>query len=150
MTALYICYQSIREPLTATQVIAYLEGLAAAGHTMLLLTFERAAMDSADRSAHAARLQAHGIHWHSLRYHKRPSAPATAWDICMGVLYGLWLARRQKIDLYHARAHVAGLMGLILKTLTGARLLFDVRGLLAEEYADDQREIIKKLRKSLN
>lgn len=136
MTALYICYQSIREPLTETQVVAYLEGLAAAGHTMLLLTFERAAMNQAEGRAHRGRLLSKGIHWRWLRYHKRPTAPATAWDIATGVLYGLWLARRQKIDLYHARAHVAGLMGLILKTLTGARLLFDVRGLLAEEYAD--------------
>jgi glycosyltransferase involved in cell wall biosynthesis len=136
MTALYICYQSIREPLTETQVVAYLEGLAAAGHSMLLLTFERTAMGAAERRAQAGRLLRKGIHWRWLRYHKRPTAPATAWDISMGVLYGLWLARRRKIDLYHARAHVAGLMGLILKTLTGARLLFDVRGLLAEEYAD--------------
>ena len=136
MTALYICYQSIREPLTETQVVAYLAGLAAAGHTILLLTFEPTAMRAADRHAQAARLLSKGIRWHWLRYHKRPTGPATAWDISMGVLYGLWLARRHKIDLYHARAHVAGLMGLILKTLTGARLLFDVRGLLAEEYAD--------------
>ncbi len=136
MTALYICYQSIREPLTETQVVAYLEGLAAAGHTMLLLTFERSAMNAAERRAQAGRLRSKGIHWRWLRYHRHPTVPATAWDISMGVFYGLWLARRQKIDLYHARAHVAGLMGLILKTLTGARLLFDVRGLLAEEYAD--------------
>lgn len=136
MTALYLCYQSIREPLTETQVIAYLEGLAAAGHNMLLLTFERAAIDSAEGRTLADHLLNKGIRWHWLRYHKRPTAPATAWDIYTGVLYGLWLARRQKIDLFHARAHVAGLMGLILRTLTGARLLFDVRGLLAEEYAD--------------
>ena len=31
MTALYICYQSIREPLTETQVVAYLKGLAGGG-----------------------------------------------------------------------------------------------------------------------
>jgi hypothetical protein len=136
MTALYICYQSIREPLTETQVVAYLAGLARAKHTMLLLTFERAAMEPAERRTHSQRLLSKGIHWYWLRYHKRPTAPATAWDIWMGVVYGLWLARKQKIDLFHARAHVAGLMGLILKTLTGTRLLFDVRGLLAEEYAD--------------
>jgi glycosyltransferase involved in cell wall biosynthesis len=136
MTALYICYQSIQEPLTETQVVAYLEGLAAAGHTMLLLSFEGGAMTPAEKRAHSERLLCRGIHWHWLRYHKRPTAPATAFDIGMGVLYGLWLARRQKIDLFHARSHVAGLMGLLLKILTGARLLFDIRGLLAEEYAD--------------
>jgi glycosyltransferase involved in cell wall biosynthesis len=136
VTTLYICYQSIREPLTETQVVAYLSGLARAGHAMLLLTFERVPMEPTQRHAQSARLLSKGIHWHSLRYHKRPTAPATAWDICSGVIYGLWLARWRKIDLLHARAHVAGLMGLILKALTGAHLLFDIRGLLAEEYAD--------------
>jgi glycosyltransferase involved in cell wall biosynthesis len=136
MTALYICYQSIREPLTETQAVAYLAGLARAKHSMLLLTFERAAMDSAERRTHSRRLLSKGIRWHWLRYHQRPTALATAWDIGMGVVYGLWLARKRKIDLFHARAHVAGLIGLILKALTGAGLLFDVRGLLAEEYAD--------------
>jgi glycosyltransferase involved in cell wall biosynthesis len=136
VTVLYICYQSIRDPLTETQVVAYLSGLARTEHTMLLLTFERVPMESAQRRAQVGRLLSKGIHWHSLRYHKRPTAPATAWDICSGVVYGLWLARWRKIDLLHARAHVAGLMGLILKALTGARLLFDIRGLLADEYAD--------------
>ena len=136
MTALYICYQSVQEPLTETQVVAYLEGLATAGHRILLLSFERAAMTAAEASAHRDRLRSRGIDWHWLRYHQRPTAPATAFDICQGVVYGLWLARRQEIDLFHARSHVACVMGLLLKTLTGARLLFDIRGLLAEEYAD--------------
>lgn len=39
-SVLYICYQSIAEPLTQTQVVAYLEGLVLVGYQVILLTFE--------------------------------------------------------------------------------------------------------------
>ena len=136
MTALYICYQSIAEPLTETQVIAYLEGLANAGHTLLLLTFEPAAIEHEKFCDMQNRLRAQGIEWHWLRYHKRPTLPATAWDILTGVARGFRLIRKRKINIVHARSHVPGLMGVVLKRLTGVRLLFDVRGLMAEEYVD--------------
>jgi glycosyltransferase involved in cell wall biosynthesis len=136
MTALYLCYQSVREPLTRTQVVAYLEGLAAAGHRIVLLTFEPVRLGGDERRRLRADLRGLGIHWHHLRYHKRPTVPATAWDMGMGVLFGLLLAARYRVRLIHARSHVPGVMGLALTRLTGARLLFDVRGLLAEEYVD--------------
>ncbi|ETW94745.1 MAG: hypothetical protein ETSY1_33565 [Candidatus Entotheonella factor] len=43
---------------------------------------------------------------------------------------------RHQIRLVHARSHVATAMGLLVKGVLGCKLLFDVRGLLAEEYAD--------------
>jgi glycosyltransferase involved in cell wall biosynthesis len=136
MASLYICYQSIRDPLSQTQVVAYLEGLCAAGYRVVLLTFEPQPLS---RDAHAEieqQLAGKGITWTWLRYHKRPTVPATAWDIFMGVLFGWRLIRQHKLRLVHARSHVAGVMALALKRLTGVRLLFDLRGLMAEEYAD--------------
>jgi glycosyltransferase involved in cell wall biosynthesis len=138
MTVLYICYQSIEEPLTRTQVAAYLEGLSAAGHEIVLLTFEGIAI-SREREAQIrgdmARLR---IEWRWLRYHKRPTLPATAFDTTAGIVYGFWLSRKRNVRLIHARSHVPGVMALVLACLTGASFLFDVRGLLAEEYADSQ------------
>lgn len=40
MTTLYLCYQSLLDPLTCSQVVAYLEGLARAGYRPILVTFE--------------------------------------------------------------------------------------------------------------
>ena len=136
MNSLYICYQSAFEPLTRTQVVAYLEGLARDGHGIVLLTFEPRPPNAGEAGAWREALRAVGIEWYWLRYHKRPTAPATAWDVLAGVATGLRLIRRHRIDLVHARVHVPGLMGLILKRLTGVKLLFDVRGLMAEEYVD--------------
>jgi len=136
MTSLYLCYQSITEPLTQTQVIAYLEGLTKAGYGMVLLTFEPHTLSRQEAATHRERLAKKGITWYWLPYHKRPTAPATAWDIASGIALGLRLIRRHGVRLLHARGHVPGVMALALKRLTGARFLFDIRGYMAEEYVD--------------
>jgi glycosyltransferase involved in cell wall biosynthesis len=126
----------IRDPLTQTQVVAYLEGLAQAGYRIVLLTFEPSRLAGAEVRRWRALLAAKGVIWHWLRYHKRPTVPATAWDVLAGVVTGLRLARRYSVDFLHVRNHVPGLMALALKRLTGAKLLFDLRGFMAEEYVD--------------
>ena len=79
--SLYICYFGVREPLVQTQVIPYLRELVKGGHEMSLLTFETVT----DREAGIkAGLSEHGIEWHRLKYHKRFSVLATAWDIFEG------------------------------------------------------------------
>lgn len=136
MTALYLSYQSLLEPLTQTQGVAYLEGLARAGYQVVLLTFEPRWLGRDEVCAWRPRLGDKGIVWRWCRYHKRPSVPTTAWDVMTGTLAGLWPIRRFGVRLVHARAHVAGVMELLLKWTMGTKLLFDVHGLMAEENVD--------------
>lgn len=136
MRTLYICYLPLTEPLVETQVVTYLAGLAAAGHDVHLLTFESERRPPAEVEADAARLSTIGISWHRLRYHKRLSLLATAWDVVCGTAVSWWLVRRRRIDVLHARNHVPAAMALAVRAVTRARIVFDVRGLMAEEYAD--------------
>ena len=137
ITSLYICYQSVLEPLTQTQVVAYLQGLAAAGHRILLLTYETKPLTADQQRDVKQNLASKGIHeWYYLTYHKRPTLLATLWDMVVGVWCALRLVRKHGVTLVHARSHVPGVIGLWVKKLTGVKLLFDLRGLLAEEYAD--------------
>jgi glycosyltransferase involved in cell wall biosynthesis len=136
MTSLYLCYLGLTDPLTQTQVVAYLEGLARAGYRIVLLTFEPRPLGPSEADAWRRRLASKGITWHTLPYHKRPTVPATSWDILRGVEAGLRLVRRYRVRLLHARGYVPGVMALALQRLTGARLLLDVRGFMAEEYVD--------------
>ena len=138
LRSLYICYLSLEDPLVETQVVAYLEGLARRGHTIHLLTYEPRL--SAERKRRLrADLARRGIAWHSLRYHKRPSLPATVYDALVGALVAARLVRRHRLDAIHARSHVPAATGLIVRRLTGCRLIFDIRGLLADEYVDAGR-----------
>ena len=139
MNALYVCYLSLDDPLTHTQVVAYLEGLARRGHEIHLLTYEHGRLTRARRRRIREALSARGIRWHGLRYHRRPSLPATVGDALAGVALSVWLIRRHGIDVIHARTHVPAAAGLLTRRLTGARLVFDIRGLMAEEYEDAGR-----------
>lgn len=136
--SLYICYLSLEDPLAHSQVIAYLEGLAARGHRIHLLTFEPE-LDEQHRRQLEDDLARRGIEWHVRRYHKRPSLPATIYDALVGALTAARLVRRHKLDVIHARSHVPAASALIARRLTGARFVFDMRGLMAEEYADAGR-----------
>jgi glycosyltransferase involved in cell wall biosynthesis len=134
--ALYICYYHIDEPLVQTQVVTYVRELAARGYDMHLLTFERTRPSRAQADHIRAELAAAGIRWHWLRYHKRPSLPATLYDIAAGTLAALVICLRYRICLVHARSHVPAAMASALRVLLGRTFLFDVRGLLADEYSD--------------
>lgn len=135
--ALYISYDGMLEPLGQSQVIAYLERLADEVR-FHLVSFEKPAdwNDHAKRSVVAARLASAGIAWHPLRYHKRPTAPATSFDIVQGIAVACWLALRHRIRIVHARSYVAGVIALAVKRVTGARFLFDIRGFWADERTD--------------
>lgn len=133
--SLYLCYFGLREPLVQTQVLPYLRELVRGGVSMSLLTFE-AEPKGAWAAEWRERLQREGIDWHMLRYHKRPTLPATLFDILAGAWCAARIVRRRGVNLLHARSHVGAAIGAAAKRLTGARLLFDIRGFLPEEYVD--------------
>ncbi len=137
MRTLYLCYLSVLEALTQSQVIPYLTLLARRGVEVHLLTFEPNPRGNREAiAARGAALAAGGIRLHTLSYHKRPSLPATAYDVLRGILRGWRLVRAHGIQVVHARSHVPAAMALALKGLAGVRMVFDIRGLMAEEYVD--------------
>jgi hypothetical protein len=138
LRSLYVCYLSLEDPLVHTQVVAYLAGLSAAGHTVHLLTFDPELPEEM-RGAFAEQLGAQGIAWHSLRYHKRPSVPATIYDAFAGAAAAARIVRRHRLEAIHARNHVPLATALMVRRLAGCRLIFDIRGLMADEYADAGR-----------
>ncbi|HUS09853.1 MAG TPA: glycosyltransferase [Pyrinomonadaceae bacterium] len=139
MKTLYLCYFGLREPLVRTQVLPYLRELAAAEVEVYLLTFEprmRERWTAQTLAEEQASLQREGIKWSALPYHKRPSVPATFYDILAGTRAALRLVRQQGIDVLHARAHIPLAMALLAIRFQKCKLIFDIRGLMAEEYAD--------------
>src|SRR5438552_8744621 len=137
---LYISYNGMLEPLGQSQVIPYLKELSRVGVQFTLLSFERSQAFTAEGVEMCAALRrelaANGIDWHWLRYHKTPSLPATGYDVRAGIRYGSRLVRRKQIEMVHARSHIPAAIALRLKRRFGVKMIFDVRGLLAEEYAD--------------
>jgi glycosyltransferase involved in cell wall biosynthesis len=137
---LYISYNGMLDPLGQSQVIPYLKELSRAGVHFTLLSFERPLAFTPEGIETCAALKrelaASGIDWHWLRYHKTPSLPATGYDVWAGIRYGSRLVRRKQIEMVHARSHIPATIALRLKRRFGIKMIFDVRGLMAEEYAD--------------
>ena len=136
---LYLCYFGLREPLVQTQVLPYLRQLAEAGVGVSLLTFEPKLKESWTREeleSERARLAGEGIGWHWRAYHKRPSLPATLYDVSVGARLAARMLRRGETDVLHARGHVPALMAALAKRRAGGRILFDIRGFMPEEYTD--------------
>ena len=139
---LYLCYFGLREPLVQTQVLPYLREINKMGNIKVsLLTFEPNFKNSWTQEQieeETKKLAAENIDWYCLPYHKRPSVPATVYDVLNGARFALKLMRREKIDVLHARVHTPAMMGAIAKKLSGGRVkvLFDIRGFFPEEYTD--------------
>ena len=138
LRTLYLCYFGLREPLVQTQVLPYLRGLAKADIKVYLLTFEPglAEWNEKERAGARTHLAEEGIRWFWLPYHKSPSFAATAYDVRAGARFAIQLVRRERINVLHARAHVPAAMALWAKRFVKVKLVFDLRGLWAEEYAD--------------
>jgi glycosyltransferase involved in cell wall biosynthesis len=136
---LYVCYFGLREPLVQTQVLPYLRQLKSENVQVSLLTFEprlRENWTREDISKQRAALDAEGLSWHCLKYHKWPSLPATIYDMAVGAWTILRIMRREGVDILHARNHVPAVMSAAAKKLKGGHLVFDIRGFMPEEYTD--------------
>ena len=136
---LFISYNALIEPLGPTQILPYVCRLADT-YRMEVLSFEkrvRSEDDDARDTRETERILAErGIRWIRLRYHKRPSLPATLFDIACGVVRILREQRRERFDLLHARGYVPAAVAWAVRKCTAVPFLFDIRGLHAESYAD--------------
>jgi glycosyltransferase involved in cell wall biosynthesis len=137
---LYLCYFGLREPLVQTQVLPYLRELKKMDALKInLLTFEpnfKKKWTSEEIEIERKNLEADGIVWHALPYHKSPSIPATIYDLLNGLRLTVKLARKEKIDIFHARGHTPAPIAAIAKTILGGKMLFDIRGFMPEEFTD--------------
>ena len=137
---LFISYNGMLDPLGQSQVIPYLRELATRGVRFTLLSFERPKAFEPEGIAQCEqlreKLKSQGIEWHRLRYHQRPSVPATIYDVFAGYRKAAQLVKRNRIEMVHARGHIPATIALGLKKRFGTKMIFDLRGLMAEEYVD--------------
>lgn len=136
---LFISYNGLIEPLGPTQIVPYVQALAS-DYRMTVVSFEKAvrspAEDAGEQKQMESYLRGQGIQWVRLSYHKRPSLPATLYDIGQGIWRAARENSRERVDLVHARGYVPGAIAWGLKRWLGIPYLFDIRGLQAEEYVD--------------
>ncbi len=137
MRTLYLSQTGMTEPLGQTQVLAYLEGLAHRGVDLEIVSFEPAGTPEPLLAKLRHRLEAGHIRWsplvrsssHALRTKLRESG--------LGVVNALRSALLRRPRIVHARSYfAAAIADVVATTLPGAKMLFDCRGMLGDEYVD--------------
>ena len=134
---LYISYDGIAEPLGQSQVVPYLKKLSDENE-IHIISFEKPSdLNAIEKySALQSELNNAGIIWTSKRYHKWPSVAASIYDIISGQLTALHIAKKMNAEIIHVRSYIPALIALPVKKITGAKLLFDIRGFWADERVD--------------
>ena len=135
LRVLYLTYNGLTEPLGRRQVLPYVLGLGRRGWRFTMVSFEKTETADAEacRQVGAALSQAQ-VTWIAKRYHKRPTLAATALDVASGIATSA--RQRGDVGLIHARSTVPALIAALAARILGVPWIFDVRGLVAEEYAD--------------
>ena len=138
MRALYVSYDGALDPLGATQVLPYLRGLAERGVRFTLISFEKPEKwaEVERREGMRRTLEAAGIAWRPLSYHKTPRVPATLWDVVKGSMVIRQAAREEKAQIVHCRGDVAMAMVRVARLGDGVRVLYDMRGFFSAERVD--------------
>jgi glycosyltransferase involved in cell wall biosynthesis len=136
---LFLSHTSLLEPLGRSQVLPYVIGLAERVHRKTVLSFgapDEAERDAGEAAALRDELAARGIEWVSLRRRPGHGLASKLRDVAACLLVAWRLCRARRIEIVHARSHLPAACGLVLKLLLRTKLVFDVRGLVAQEYVD--------------
>jgi glycosyltransferase involved in cell wall biosynthesis len=136
-SVLYVSYDGMLEPLGQSQVLAYLKRFSP-DYRIHLLSFEKRGdwNNRVLRERTCEEITDAGIMWRPLRYHKRPSALATAFDVLLGMLVAGYLTRKYRVKIIHARSYVPSVIALSMKKMFGVKFVFDMRGFWADERVD--------------
>ena len=134
--SLFITYDGLLDPLGSSQILPYLRAIASTEDQLHILSFEK--QDRFERGAAQLRaeLANSAISWSPLIFTRSGGILGKLWDLLRMHAAAVAIAFRIRPSLVHARGHAPAQVGLLLKRLFKARLLFDFRGLWVEERVD--------------
>jgi glycosyltransferase involved in cell wall biosynthesis len=135
---LYLVYWGAGEPLGQALVVPSVKRLVELGAAVTLVTFEKAE-DLRQHEYMAAircQLEALGICWIPLRYHRGSQVSAKVCDAINGWAHSVAAQLGGRTDIVHARTFVGGLMGLVLARLLRAKFVYHNEGFYPDEQVD--------------
>ena len=134
---LYISYMGLTEPLLHSQVLNYLKILRQNGIPVCILSYEKRHLFKKHKVKIIKEdMNKAGIKWMSLGYHKRFQFLSKPYDIIRGMFTALYISIKERRDVIHARGTFCALIGILPCLILRKKMIFDMRGLMAEEYVD--------------
>ena len=131
--ALYLSYDGLTDPLGQAQILPYLLGLEQQGMGFVIISFEKKVAFLAHKQHVHKQLEGRDIQWIPLSYTKKPAVFST--------LYDLWRMKRaakkslsSAHTIIHCRSYLPMLVAMSIHQ--GRKVIFDMRGLWADERVD--------------
>jgi hypothetical protein len=131
----------INNGIIQSQVIRVLKAAVAAGHEATFFSspsnkfYSRHTPEEIE--AFKSELQSHGINFHCIPLPVISNACIRAFLIPFFILFelpiALYFSLKSKADILHCRSYPASLIGMLIKAVTGKKLIFDMRGVYPEE-----------------
>ena len=136
MKVLYLTYDGLLDPLGESQILPYIKWITKFQDNVVVLSFEKAEKAFYGQEQKSKQINEDGIKWKPIRFTKGYGPVGKLWDLLKMYFWALLLARMYSVDIIHARGHTAAQVGLFVKKLSGAKLIFDFRGLWVDERVD--------------
>jgi|TARA_R110000737_G_scaffold345097_2_gene373187 glycosyltransferase involved in cell wall biosynthesis len=131
---LYLSYDGMTDSLGQSQVLPYLEGLAAKKNVLFhIISFEKEERFHENKAVIEAICTRSNIIWHPLSYTKKPPLLSTLYDIQRMKKLAYQLNKTEKFSIVHCRSYLSAIVGLGMKKRFGTKFLFDMRGFWADE-----------------
>jgi glycosyltransferase involved in cell wall biosynthesis len=137
MRVLYVSHNGMLEPLGQSQVLPYLRGLARRGIEFDLFSYELPEVQDADVEALQHSLSGSGIRWNPMRRKRDQRLRVKLEEIARGIVSALMTAATRPPHVVHGRSYLPTAVGDVIASLVPrAKLVFDCRGMLGDEYVD--------------
>ncbi len=140
---LYLSYDGLSDHIGQSQVMPYLRACRAGGVPFHLVTFEKKKNAEKIRQI-GATLAAEGLHWHRLQFTEGRGMHRKLYDFIRFVCTALFVAVRYHCGVIHCRSYFASSIGLLIKRLTGKKLIFDKRDFWIDANVEHGRINLKR------
>jgi len=134
--SLFITYDGLLDPLGASQILPYLRAIAREEDQLHILSFEKEERYRLGSDALRSQFVGTSISWTPLIFTRDAGLLGKLWDLLRMHAGAVLIAACMRPSLVHSRGHAPAQVGLLIKRLFGARLLFDFRGLWVDERVD--------------
>ena len=137
MRALYVSHNGMLEALGQSQVLPYLRGLARRDVEIDLVSYELPEAETGAIEALRVQLRDEGLRWHPMRRARDSRLRIKVAEAAKGVLDAVMTAARRRPDIVHGRSYLpTAVADAVASMVPRAKLVFDCRGMLGDEYVD--------------
>lgn len=134
--SLFITYDGLLDPLGASQILPYLRAIASKENQLHILSFEKPERFQNGAAKLRTEFANTPIRWTPLIFTRSVGMLGKIWDLIRMHAAAVGMASWIRPSVVHARGHAPAQVGLLLKRVFKARLLFDFRGLWVDERVD--------------